>query len=345
MSMKWIKKYSFFLMILVTGMIYGTVKIVRAAGDYQDRKAQEQMAEGQTGENQDGAEDQTGDDSQNGTNPGEGSQTGDGSKPGGEGQTGDGSENGAGQTGDGSENGAGQTGDGSQNGAGQTGDGSENGAGQTGSQPGGGAQTGDGSQPGTGTQTGKQFHRVEMDYLKDALFIGDSRTSILQDYAGWEGTEYFVKNGIMIWDVWDQEIDGKTLEQRLTEKQYGKVYIMLGINELDVGTPVTYGEKFKEAVDKIRGLQPNAIIFVQAIIHVTDAKDAEGTYINNDRINPRNEELKKLADNETVFYIDANEVMDDPNTGKLNPALTGDGVHIQAKNIPLWREFLLDHGI
>ena len=312
MSMKWIKKYSFFLMILVTGMIYGTVKIVRAAGDYQDRKAQEQMAEGQTGENQDGAEDQTGDDSQNGTNPGEGSQTGDGSKPGGEGQTGDGS---------------------------------ENGAGQTGSQPGGGAQTGDGSQPGTGTQTGKQFHRVEMDYLKDALFIGDSRTSILQDYAGWEGTEYFVKNGIMIWDVWDQEIDGKTLEQRLTEKQYGKVYIMLGINELDVGTPVTYGEKFKEAVDKIRGLQPNAIIFVQAIIHVTDAKDAEGTYINNDRINPRNEELKKLADNETVFYIDANEVMDDPNTGKLNPALTGDGVHIQAKNIPLWREFLLDHGI
>ena len=80
MSMKWIKKYSFFLMILVTGMIYGTVKIVRAAGDYQDRKAQEQMAEGQTGENQDGAEDQTGDDSQNGTKPGEGSQIGDGSR-------------------------------------------------------------------------------------------------------------------------------------------------------------------------------------------------------------------------------------------------------------------------
>lgn len=39
----------------------------------------------------------------------------------------------------------------------------------------------------------REFQRVEMDYLDDALFIGDSRTSTLYEYAGWENTDFFCK--------------------------------------------------------------------------------------------------------------------------------------------------------
>lgn len=84
---------------------------------------------------------------------------------------------------------------------------------------------------------------------------------------------------------------------------------------------------------------------MESIMHVTQGKDDENTYINNAEINARNEKLKLLADNKTIFYIDVNEVMDAAGTGKLNPEYTFDGVHLKVKHIDVWREFLLDHGI
>lgn len=191
----------------------------------------------------------------------------------------------------------------------------------------------------------RQFQRVEMDYLDDALFIGDSRTSTLYEYAGWENTDFFVKYGQTVWDVWDSEMDGVTLEQMLTDKKYGKIYLMLGINELGTGTPESFAGQFGAVVARVQQLQPEAVIFVESIMHVTQSKDAENTYINNQEINARNERLKMLADNKSIFYIDENEVMDEPGTGKLKEEYSFDGVHLQVKYIEVWREFLLNHGI
>lgn len=191
----------------------------------------------------------------------------------------------------------------------------------------------------------REFHRVELDYLDDALFIGDSRTSTLYEYAGWEQTDFFVKTGLTIWDVWERTMDGIYLEDVLAAKQYGKVYIMLGVNELGDGTAESFAEQFASVVARIREKQPEAIIFVESIMHVTAKKDAEGTYINNQEIDARNQEIQKLADNESIFWIDANEVMDEPGTGKLNGEYTFDGVHLKVKYIDVWQEFLLEHGI
>ncbi len=191
----------------------------------------------------------------------------------------------------------------------------------------------------------RQFQRVEMDYLDDALFIGDSRTSTLYEYAGWEKTDFFVKYGQTVWDVWDNDMDGVTLEQMLTSKKYGKIYIMLGINELGRGTAESFAEQFGVVVAQVQQLQPEAVIFVESIMHVTQSKDAENTYINNQEINARNELLKTLANNQNIFYIDENEVMDEPGTGKLKEEYSFDGVHLQVKYIEVWREFLLNHGI
>lgn len=191
----------------------------------------------------------------------------------------------------------------------------------------------------------REFQRVEMDYLDDALFIGDSRTSTLYEYAGWENTDFFVKYGQTVWDVFDNNMDGVTLEQMLAGKTYGKIYIMLGINELGTGTAESFAAQFEKDVERVRQMQPNAIIFIQSIMHVTQSKDAENTYINNQEINARNDKLKELADGQNVFFIDENEAMDEPGTGTLKGDCSFDGVHIKAKYIEVWREFLLDHGI
>lgn len=198
----------------------------------------------------------------------------------------------------------------------------------------------------------RRFIQVDMSYLDGALFIGDSRTSTLYEYAGWDNTEFFVEYGLTIWDVMEEElaedsVTGEKISVReaLGRKQYDKIYLMLGINELGRGTPDTFSEQYKLVVDEIRSLQPEAVIFIQSIMHVTDKKDGEGTYINNPEINARNEKIKSLANREDTFWLDENEVFDLEGTGKLNPDYTNDGVHIKAKYIPVWRDYLLAHGI
>lgn len=309
--MKQWKKYPFFFMILISSLIYGGGQLLGMAAEPEGQTIQVPVAEKNTSAGKEEGvkavpKELLQDEKGTGEEAGEGKKGGEAEKI---------EEAGNGQTGEGEET-------------------LEAGNGQTGE--------GDGEQPEAET---REFQRVEMDYLDDALFIGDSRTSTLYEYAGWENTDFFVKYGQSVWEVWDSEIEGRTLEQMLTEKKYGKIYIMLGINELGTGTAQSFREQFKNVVEQIRQLQPDAVIFVEAIIHVTPGKDAENTYINNQEINARNEELKTLADNKTIFYIDVNEVMDGPGTGKLNEDYTFDGVHLKVKYIDVWQEFLLNHGI
>lgn len=201
-------------------------------------------------------------------------------------------------------------------------------------------------------ETEKDFITVPHDYLDGALFIGDSRTAVLHEYAHWEKTHFFVEYGLTIWDVMDKKLavdettgEKLTVREALTNKSYDKIYLMLGINELGRGTAESFSAQYQRVIDEIRTLQPDAVLFIQSILHVTEKKDREGTYINNAEIDARNENLKALADNLHIFWIDENEVFDSEGSGALNPDYTWDGVHLQAKYIPLWEDFLLSHGI
>ena len=207
----------------------------------------------------------------------------------------------------------------------------------------------------TGLAEGEQkkglFATVDQSYLDDAVFIGDSRTDTLNLYAGWDNAVSYVKTGTNIWSIMDDEAapdpetgDMISIDAALQKQTFGKVYIMLGINELGTGTAETFYQQFKKVVERIKELQPEAIIFVEAIIHVSAAKDEEGTAINNKEIDVRNTWLKKLADNQTVFYLDANEVLDDEN-GALKEEYTFDGVHLKADQLDVWKQFFMEHGI
>lgn len=197
----------------------------------------------------------------------------------------------------------------------------------------------------------QQFVTVGMEYLDGALFIGDSRTSVLYEYAGWEKTHFFVAYGQTIWNVMDEVVNSdKTVgkistREALKSQNYDKIYIMLGVNELGRGTADTFYEQYKLVIDEIRMLQPDARIFIQSILHVSEEKDSRGTYINNAEINARNEKIKTLEDGRQIFWLDVNEVFDEAGTGKLKQEYSSDGVHIKAKYISVWRDFLLMHGI
>ena len=192
------------------------------------------------------------------------------------------------------------------------------------------------------------FTTVDASYFDDALFIGDSRTVGIAEYGNLKNATYFADVGLNVYVAQTKSISVKnvgtvTLPQLLSQKTFGKVYIMLGINELGTGTAESWAAQYKVLLDEVRELQPDAIIFLQAIFHTTQEK-SDATFFKNSTIDARNAELQKLADNETVFYIDCNPVFDD-STGALTPEYSGDGVHVKAAYYPMWRDYLFQFGV
>ncbi|MCR5155145.1 MAG: acylhydrolase [Butyrivibrio sp.] len=196
-----------------------------------------------------------------------------------------------------------------------------------------------------------EFTEVDDDYFTDALFIGDSRTVGLSEYCEELDTRatFYAKISLTIYDCMSKEFiktdDGKiNVETALSQQQYGKIYIMLGINEIGTGNAEYFKNAYSEVIDRIRALQPDAIIYIQGIMHVTEAKSSVDKYFNNDNINERNQAIAELADNRNIFYLDMNEVVDD-GKGNLDRSLSFDDVHLKASSYERWHEFLLHNGI
>lgn len=82
-----------------------------------------------------------------------------------------------------------------------------------------------------------EFVTSDSSYFDNALFIGDSRTVGLCEYGTLDNADYFASTGMSIYKLWDETLSVEnvgrvTLEELLNVKQYGKIYMMLGINEL-----------------------------------------------------------------------------------------------------------------
>ena len=188
------------------------------------------------------------------------------------------------------------------------------------------------------------FISVDESWFDDAVFIGDSHIEGFCDYSGLRNATYYYKRGLDIWSVMKKAFVGgnQTIPQAMAKEHFGKIYIMLGINEIGCGTTESYAEQYAAVVAQLRELQPDAIIYIQSIFHTSQRK-SDTTLYNNDTINARNEAISHIADGEHVFYLDCNVVFDDEN-GALTSEYTGDGVHVKAPYYTMWRDFLLQHG-
>ena len=206
--------------------------------------------------------------------------------------------------------------------------------------------------PVTSEPGGVEYHTVEDDYFADAVFIGDSRTVGMFEYGGLENTaDFYASTGLTIYKLFDSEIvavEGQkkkiSVEQALTLNSYAKIYLMIGINEMGTGTVESFTQAYREAVDHLLELQPDAILYIQGIIKVTTERSGQGDYINNEGIEARNEALSRLADNERIFYLDVNpEICDE--TGGMEASYTFDGVHLKAQYIDIWKTYLKEHAV
>lgn len=179
-----------------------------------------------------------------------------------------------------------------------------------------------------------QFVQSDYSYFDNALFIGDSRTVGIRDYGSLGNADFYCREGFNTSDA-KKESESGDLEKMISSGKYKKIYIMLGINEIGNDIENTFGN-FKGLVENVRAKAPDAVIYLQANMHVTS--DAQTSSVNNERINALNDLIHSLADNTKIFYIDVNPVFDD-DKGNLEAGYTSDGVHVLGEIYRNWSEW------
>ncbi len=190
---------------------------------------------------------------------------------------------------------------------------------------------------------------VSDDWFADAAFVGNSLTVGLNLYGHLAAGSFYAATSISVFDIDVKQSyqlsDGSyiTLLDALSRKQFKKVYIMLGVNELWT-TPATFHERFAGIIDKIAAIQPNADIYIQSILPVSKNRSSSGSSITREKVLAFNAELKALASEKKAFFVDTFAAFADAEN-YLPSEATGDGVHLNASDYSTWHSYLTTHTI
>ena len=189
---------------------------------------------------------------------------------------------------------------------------------------------------------------VEDTYFEDAAFLGDSRTEGFHLYSGLKAGAYYYSVGATVESVFSKKVETPAGEMPLldamAEEDFGKIYVMLGVNELGWSKTETFHDQYAKVIDRLRSDHPDAEIILQSILPVSAKQEKKKTYVNNGRIAAYNEVIFQLAEEKDCAFVDAAEAVTDEN-GCLRAEWNSDGVHLNSKGCRAWLEYLRTHPV
>lgn len=187
------------------------------------------------------------------------------------------------------------------------------------------------------------------EYFEDAAFMGNSLMNGFEMYAGISTADYYTATSMTVmgagskYCVTLENGNAGTMIDGLTQKSYGKIYILLGVNE--IGYEVSYFiDQYSAMLDKIIEAQPDCIMYIVGISPVSMAKSSSDPSINMDRVELYNEALYELAKEKGCYFLDLVDALagDD---GYLPANETTDGVHFSANLYGVWADYVRTHYI
>ena len=175
---------------------------------------------------------------------------------------------------------------------------------------------------------------VEDDWFSDAAFLGNSLVDGFRLFSGLNCCDYYAATSMTV-------LGAGPLISQMAAKQYGKVYILLGINEIGFDADY-FKEQYASMLDTIMEQQPDADIYIMGISPVSEHKSTTDSTFTMDRVRLYNEKLCELAEEKGCYYVDLVEALADE-TGYLPADVTSDGVHFSASHYQVWLEYLRTH--
>ena len=147
---------------------------------------------------------------------------------------------------------------------------------------------------------------IDQNYYQNSAFIGNSFVDGMMNYSLVEGADYFARIGLNVNDAMTKSTSTGTvpvIEELNNGKQYNKIFMIFGENELGWANSDTFVEQYGALIDKAKSYQSTAKIYLLAITPVTkEVSDNNVDNTNNEQIVKYNELIKKLAESKGVVY-------------------------------------------
>ncbi len=182
----------------------------------------------------------------------------------------------------------------------------------------------------------------------DTAFIGNSLVVGLKQTCNVSGASFFACQSLDINGafqkafVYDKENGGKlTILQALSKKQFKRIYLMFGINELGWPYSSVFVDKYQEFIRQIKVLQPKAEVYVQSILPVTKSCSAKRPIFTKKNVMDRNKLLKKMCTDLDIVYLNVYSALCDEK-GYLPEANSTDGIHLRKDSYKIWLDYIQD---
>lgn len=204
------------------------------------------------------------------------------------------------------------------------------------------------SSSGTSESDASSSEEEVKDDFSDAVFIGDSRTVGLGMNTDRPKATFYASTGLNVSSIETSETiildDGSygTVYDALKQKQFNRVYIMFGINELGWPYPDVFQEEYEAVINKIKELQPAAQVYVQSILPVSSLALNTNTVFTNENVDNFNLYVQNAAANTNSIYIDVASCLKDEN-GALPLEASTDGIHLIREYCMIWMDYLAEN--
>lgn len=188
---------------------------------------------------------------------------------------------------------------------------------------------------------------VDNSYFDDAVFIGDSRTEGLITNTGLSNTTAYTYKGLMVDTVFTKPVIRRgenkvSVMDALKTTSFSKIYIMFGINENGWPYNDVFIDRYEKIIDAVREINPDAVIYVQEIMPVTNQVSASHSYIRNGKIAEFNRLLRQMAKEKQVYFIDTASAVA-ASDGSLPADAASDGIHLKKDYCKKWLDYLKSH--
>lgn len=185
---------------------------------------------------------------------------------------------------------------------------------------------------------------VDPSYFDNAVFVGDSLTIGIQNFSGFN-SEFLCAGGLNTETLETLILDnGMTVIETIEEMEHiGKIYIMLGTNEVAFDDMSLFLTRYSGFIDKVRKKFPNVIVYIESIMPVTN-DTSETTGITNESITLYNEQLLEMAKTKGCYYVDCHSYFEGPD-GALPDDIGSDGIHLGPEKYKEFADYLCAHAV
>lgn len=178
--------------------------------------------------------------------------------------------------------------------------------------------------------TTRAIEDIKLSFYNDSAFAGNALAETIGMYGILNDSNFYTNVNADVENVYTLTTVGSTasIVEQFKSKNFKSIFLAFGENELSLGNSSDFKVNYRALIEKIKEYQPNVSIYLISIPPVTaETSEANNNGITMSRIKSYNKQIKTLAVEEDIYFIDSIDALGD-NKDFLPLGVSNDGVNL-----------------